>query len=116
MPAELLAIHPLDQLSIQQLPRLVVLNLRCSLHEQRQRTVASEVVSWVGDRVAVCYLPLGALVGLEFAVVLLALRRALLDEALDGDLGATVDHSALPLNFYDAQIPLRLDLDWFELF
>jgi hypothetical protein len=70
----------------------------------------------VGDRVAVCYLPLGALVGLEFAVVLLAVRRALLDEALDGDLGATVDYSALPLNFDDAQIPLRLDLDWFKLF
>lgn len=116
MPAELLAIDPLDQLSIQQLPRLVVLNLRCSLHEQRQRTVASEVVSWVGDRVAVCYLPLGALVGLEFAVVLQALRRALLDKALDGDLSATVDHSALSLDFDDAQIPLRLHLDWFELF
>jgi hypothetical protein len=55
-------------------------------------------------------------VGLEFAVVLLAVRRALLDEALDGDLGATVDYSALPLNFDDAQIPLRLDLDWFKLF
>lgn len=54
--------------------------------------------------------------GLEFAVVLLALRRAFLDEALDSDLGATVDHSALPLNFYDAQIPFRLDLNWFELF
>ena len=54
--------------------------------------------------------------GLEFAVVLVALRRKLLNEALDCYLRATVHYSAFPLHFYYTQVPFWLDLDWFKLF